>query len=68
MKELPRQMFTPQTRWNIGYGTLTGLLIFLIIVICCWFLRERLERQKLLAKAQELENMKKTKDSKNEEF
>ena len=44
---------------NIGYGTLTGLFMFSIIVIICWFLRERSESSKVREKQIErIENMK----------
>mgnify|MGYP000319488056 CR=1 FL=1 len=46
-------MFSAESLRNIGYGTLTGLLMFAIIVIICWFLRERTERKKEREKEKE---------------
>lgn len=49
----PPTIFSAESLRNIGYGTLTGLLMFAIIVIICWFLRERSEKAKIAAKEAE---------------
>ena len=41
-----KPIFSSETLRNIGYGTLTGCLLFFIIVILCWFIRERMEKDK----------------------
>ena len=41
-----KPIFSTETLRNIGYGTLTGSLLFFIIVILCWFIRERMEKDK----------------------
>ena len=63
----PPTIFSADTRGNIGYGTLTGLLMFAIIVAICWVLRDRSEKRKIAHKeAEKAEREKMRKENKTE--